>query len=355
MLKKLFATLFTALAFLLLVLSTVGYGQAADTARTTAYGKYSGSKTTVYPDWFKESFLEFEEDIAEAASQNKRVMLIFHQDGCPYCNALVERNLSQKDIAELMMTRFDVIAINMWGDREIVAINGKSYTEKSFAAALKVQFTPTLIFFNEQGKIILRLNGYLPPPHFLMALRYVSDKAENQQSYRDYVKANQPPVSSGELNDAPVFAPPPYDLAYRGQVWERPLAVFFEQKQCPNCDILHNTVLADPETYAIIEQFKAVQLDMWSDTPLITPDNKQSTARQWAGELGIGYAPTIVLFNRKGDEIIRSEAYFRIFHSQSVFDYVLNGGYKSEPSFQRYLSARADALRERGIDVDIWR
>ena len=38
-----------------------------------------------------------------------------------------------------------------------------------------------------------------------------------------------------------------------------------------------------------------------------------------------------------------------------IFAYVLDGGYKTQPSFQRWLSARADHLREQGKDVDIWR
>ena len=51
---------------------------------------------------------------------------------------------------------------------------------------------------------------------------------------------------------------------------------------------------------------------------------------------------------------MRTEAMFRTFHTQSVFDYVLNGGYESQPNFQRYISERADRLIEQGIDVDIW-
>ncbi len=72
-------------------------------------GEYSGAMDTLYPDWFKVSFLELEEDVAEAATEGRRLMLLFHQDGCPYCNAFVERNLAQKDIEETLMTKFDVI------------------------------------------------------------------------------------------------------------------------------------------------------------------------------------------------------------------------------------------------------
>jgi thioredoxin-related protein len=71
--------------------------------------------------------------------------------------------------------------------------------------------------------------------------------------------------------------------------------------------------------------------------------------------LNVTYAPTIVYFNRQGEEIIRSDSYFRIFHTQSVMDYVLSEAYRDEPSFQRYLSARAGAIREKGIDVDLLR
>jgi len=94
----------------------------------------------------------FEDDIAEAAAAGKRLLLVFHQDGCPYCNALVERNLSQKDIEQKVRKHFDVVAINMWGDRDVLTVGGEQYTEKTFAAALKVQFTPTLIFSTSRAR-----------------------------------------------------------------------------------------------------------------------------------------------------------------------------------------------------------
>ena len=60
----------------------------------------------------------------------------------------------------------DVVAVNMFGDREVTTRDGDTLTEKAFAAAMRVQFTPTLLFFNEQGEVVLRLNGYIPPQSF---------------------------------------------------------------------------------------------------------------------------------------------------------------------------------------------
>jgi hypothetical protein len=51
---------------------------------------------------------------------------------------------------------------------------------------------------------------------------------------------------------------------------------------------------------------------------------------------------------------MRSDAFLKNFHTQSVMDYVLHKAYQTQPEFQRYLEHRADALREKGIDVNIW-
>jgi thioredoxin-related protein len=318
-------------------------------------GKFFGAKSTEYPNWFKESFLNFPDDIEEAKAAGKRLVVFFHQDGCPYCNALVERNLAQKDIAEKVKKNFDVIGINMWGDREVTYVNGKQYIEKTLAEALKVQFTPTLLFYDENGKIVLRLNGYRSPRVFGVDLDYVALRKENEINHRDFVKANLPALegSSKDMHKEDFFGKEPYNLAVTAGN-KTPIAVFFEQQDCPDCDTLHQKVLPDKVLRKIISHFKSVQLDMWSKTPVVTPQGDKTTAREWADKLDIKFAPSIVVFNEKGEEIIRTEGSFKVFHTQGILDFVLSGKYKDQPSFQRYLSERADKIREQGKDVDIW-
>ena len=318
-------------------------------------GQYLGAKETVYPDWFKDSFLEFKDDIDEAAEDGKRLAIIFHQDNCPYCNLLVERNLSQQDIQQQMKDKLEVVAINMWGARELVSVGGKTYTERDFAAALRVQYTPTILFFNEAGKLALRLNGYLQPAEFKRALTFITDKHETKQSYAAYVADNHVKKANEALNSQDFFAAEPHDLTLPETGYNKPLAVFFEQGSCPNCDTLHKEVLVDADTKTIIEQFNNVQLDMWSDTAVTTPQGETTTAKKWAEKLGINYAPSIVLFDKQGKEIIRMEGMFKSFHTQSIFDYVLSESYHTEPSFQRYITHRADLIRETGKDVDLWK
>ncbi len=303
------------------------------------------------PAWFKTSFLDIREDIAEAAAAGKRVMLYFYQDGCPYCAKLLEVNFAQREIAEKTQKYFDVIAINMWGALEVTDLRGRTTTEKGFAADLKVMFTPTLLFLDEQGKVVLRLNGYYPPHRFSAVLDYVGQHKEKEISFREFWKARAPQAASGKLHHSPDWIQPPYALDKRDS--GKPLLVFFEQKDCAACDELHEDILAREESRRLLSGFDVALFDMWAKTPLTTPDGKPTTAREWAKALNVQYVPTMVMFDASGKEVFRTEAYLRTFHVQSAMDYVLSGAYLKQPNFQRYLQARADALEAQGKHVDL--
>lgn len=342
-------TTMTALSILFLL----AYPALADESETM--GEYRGARDAEHPAWFKESFLELEEDIAEAAAAGRRLVLYFWQPGCPYCAELIQNNFAQRDISDAMQEHFDVVAINMWGDREVVQVGGRSFTEKTLAEALHVNYTPTLMFFGESGRVVLRLDGYVPPERFRLAMNYTSARLESEQDFRDFVAANEVAPAEGVLHAQEFFQDAPYDLA--GVVEEgraTALAVYFEQKQCSACDALHQNILTDPSTRELAARFHAIQLDMWSDTPVTRPDGTRTTARQWAADLGLSYAPSIVFFDSAGKEVMRIDAFLKTFHVQSVFDYILGESYREQPNFQRFIAARAEELREQGVDVDIW-
>lgn len=315
-------------------------------------GAYLGAQSVESPHWFKDSFLEFEEDVAEAAQHNKRVMLYFHQDGCPYCARLVEENFADPEIEAYVRQHFDGIEVNMWGDREVVSVGGNSFTEKSFSAALKVQYTPTIIFLNEQGKVALRLNGYYPPDKFRLALNYVAQKQDKKQNFSSYAKAQFNPISGSLMSED--FFLDLKDLQANRKDSSRYLAVYFEAPGCEQCEILHKRVLTDAPTRKLIHDMDNVQVSIYSDKPIITPSGESLSQQQFATQLNIVYTPSVVFFNNSGEEVFRIEGFLKTFHFQSSLAYVLEQGYLSEPSFQRYISARGEKLREMGFDTDIW-
>jgi thioredoxin-related protein len=103
-----------------------------------------------------------------------------------------------------------------------------------------------------------------------------------------------------------------------------------------------------------LERFDVVRFGLAERTELVTPQGAKTTAEVWARALKVSYTPTVILFDG-GREVFRFEAYVRPFHLAGGLDYVASGGYRKEPSFQRYLQGQADKLRERGERVELWK
>jgi thioredoxin-related protein len=303
------------------------------------------------PRWFTETFLDFRDDVADAAREGKRVLLYFGQDGCPYCRQLMVVNFAQQAIVEKTRRHFVAIALNIWGDRETTWLDGKPRTEKELAHFLRVQFTPTLLFLDEQGRTVARLDGYYPPQRFEPVLDYVAGHMEGRMPLADYLLRLAPAPASPRLRDEPFFVRAPYDL--RRTPGGRPLAVLFETQDCAACDELHEA-FRRRDVMAELERFDVARFGLGAATGITTADGRKSTADAWARELAVAYAPSLVLFDASGAEAFRIGAYVRPFHLASALDYVASGAYRDEPSFQRYVQQRADRLRQQGVGVDLW-
>jgi len=303
------------------------------------------------PDWFASSFLDIRDDVTEAAAAGKRVILYFYQDGCPYCKKLLDTNFALEDTVTRTRGNFEVIAINLWGDREVTGFAGEETTEKAFARSLRVMFTPTMLFLDESGDIALRLNGYLPPHTFNTALDYARQHNGSEPTFREYLASVAPPAASGVLHQDASFLSPDSNLAKRNN--DRPLLVMFEQKECAPCDELHLDILRRPESREQLARFDVLLLDMWSNDPLRLPDGSESTPARWARALAVQYAPSLVFFDGQHREVFRTDAYLKAFHVQSAMDYAASGAYREQPEFQRFIADRAAALEAQGIHIDL--
>lgn len=292
------------------------------------------------PEWFKASFLDLSEDNVEAQENDKHLVVMFWQDFCGYCKNMVEKNLSQKSIRDDFDTHFEVVALNIWGGREVYDFDGEETTEKEIARHLKVQFTPTLIFFDSKGSPVLRLNGYISPSEMKVALNFVKNKQYLSQSIYDYIASVRPKAANESLNKQP-FISETSDNNHP----KRLHAILFEQTDCPDCDTFHRCVLNLESVRNRFKPFHTVQYDLWSDDPITTPSGIKTTARKYAEMLEVIYAPSLLLFDSQGNEIIRVESQLRSFHTEAVLEYIARDIHLREPNFQKYIEERGNLLR----------
>ena len=125
------------------------------------------------------------------------------------------------------------------------------------------------------------------------------------------------------MNYEDFFLPAPHALDRSRWPGQRPLAVFFEQGDCHACDVLHTGPLHQDDISQRFQKWRSCQLDMWSDTPVLTPAGERTTARQWADRLGLFYTPTLIFFDERGKEILRVDSVVQFYRLRNVVDYVI--------------------------------
>lgn len=171
-----------------------GEQDAADQAGKAAVK--TGANGLYVQPWFEDSFLDLGEELEAASLENKQLVLLYEQTGCPYCKELHRVNLARPEIASYMQQNYRVVQIDIRGSREVTDFKGTSLSEKDFARQAQIHFTPTLSFYPRRPAKVLgkngkdaeafRLTGYWKPFHFETVLRFVRDgayKEENLQSY----------------------------------------------------------------------------------------------------------------------------------------------------------------------------
>ncbi len=292
----------------------------------------------VYPDWFKLSLGDLSDDLEKAKKSGKNgIIAYFGQKRCAYCKQFFETSLADTDIQNYLREHYDVIAFDIWGIDDIIDTNGKEYSERELSVHYKTNFTPSLIFYDREGTPVFRLRGYYPPYKFRAALQYVTEGFYKSENFPDYFARANPGefFLLGGLTERDFFLEPPYDLA-KLRKNGKPTAVFFEQGNCHTCDLLHSDPLSRELSIQEIEKMNAVQLNMWADTPVTTPQGKKITAKEWAKSLGIFYAPSIVFFDENGKEIIRVDSVTRFYRLWGVLDYINQKGYNKSEDYQSW-------------------
>ena len=150
--------------------------------------------------WFHDSFLEFQDDLAEARDAGKDLIVLIEQKGCPYCREMHEKNFSREDIVKTTTEKFVVIQVNMWGARDVVDFDGETLSESDLMRKWAVSFTPTTLFFawddankppaNMREALAFRMPGYFKPFHHISGLEYVSsDGYKEQPSFQRWLQA----------------------------------------------------------------------------------------------------------------------------------------------------------------------
>ena len=315
------------------------------TADTKKTGQIIGGAIHEAPEWFKESFLEIQEDVDEATEESKHVLLFFQLNGCPYCDRMLRESFETEPLTGYIKQHFDTIAINVKGDRDIAFNEEISVTEKQLSEILNVRATPAILFLNSDNKTVVRVNGYRAPERFKQVMEYVSTKAYEQGSLTEFLD-NKLAKNIYQFRDSKLFKKETDLSTVKG-----PLALIFEDGSCFDCNELHDKILSKPEVQKELNAFTVIRLRVGSGSVITDLKGNRTTAKSLAKKYDMTYRPGVLLFDQ-GKLVRRYDSLLFSHHFKEGFRYVSGGYYKTE-DYGSYSEKRTEELLSAGIDIDL--
>jgi thioredoxin-related protein len=116
---------------------------------------------------------DFPNEIKSAKGEGKRLVIMFHQAGCPYCDKMRTRVFPDPKVDGYYSKNFVMIESNIKGNLDVVTPDGKKMNEVDMAKKYRIRATPVFLYFDADGTEALRLTGFLDADLFVRAGNYV--------------------------------------------------------------------------------------------------------------------------------------------------------------------------------------
>lgn len=147
-------------------------------------------------DWYLESFLDLGEDLAAATAGGKRFAILWGLKGCPACRRMHEVHLADPQTERYIRENFEILHLNILGQRPVTDVDGTRLGEKAFAARYAIEGTPSIQFFPETteglaskapaAREVARMPGLPDPREFLAWFRFVREKGYERGAFADW-------------------------------------------------------------------------------------------------------------------------------------------------------------------------
>lgn len=295
--------------------------------------------------FMKDSFLNLKEDLAEAKINGKTLMVLYEQDGCPYCTEMHKTTFVDPEVVQLLKNKFDVVQLDIWGGREIVDISGGTHTEKQWARKLGIQFSPMIVFFDASGKEVFRIPGYYKPALFKTALHYVANRKYLTLPFRDYA-SQQVSLNIPHIN---VLSTAPANLRSAlaaSATSGKGVALLFEESQCRDCQEFRTGALQRKDIADRLgAHYQVVPIDIAGTRTVVDVDGVSRSGPQLAAKYSIQTTPTMVFIGPQGNEVLRHNSYLKPDHFLNLVIYLTSDARLKHKSFQDWLRVK-DAVAQ---------
>ena len=134
-------------------------------------------------------WLEFNDGLDKARSENKPIFVEFYTDWCVYCKKFLRETVQNQHVAAMLSENFVYVRLNAENSKNRVNFDGKSLSNVELTRAFDITAFPSLVFLDSTGQPITMLSGFVPARQFVSVLEYVHQKCyETQISFHEFAK-----------------------------------------------------------------------------------------------------------------------------------------------------------------------
>lgn len=154
------------------------------------------------PAWLHETFRDMRDDLAEATSLGKRMLIMVEQRGCIYCTRMHEHVYIDDEISRMLTEDYFVVQMNLFGNVPVTDFDGEERDERDMMTRWGVVFTPTMIFMPEdvpesgtvRDAAVMTMPGAFERGTTRLMLQWVLERGyESDEHFQHYVARNLNP------------------------------------------------------------------------------------------------------------------------------------------------------------------
>ena len=110
----------------------------------------------------------------------KPLAVLFETRRCAPCDELHKEGFKREQ-TQAAVSRMDVARFSLSGRETLTTPDGRSSNAEAWARELKISYTPSVVFFDDRGREVFRLEAYLRPFHFASSFEYVASGAYRKE------------------------------------------------------------------------------------------------------------------------------------------------------------------------------
>ena len=119
----------------------------------------------------------------------KPLAVLFETPSCQPCDELHDEGFRRPAVQQ-QLARLEVARFGLLDTQDLIDPRGRRLTASAWARELQVLYTPTWVFFGDDGAERFRVEGYLRPFHLAGALEYSASRAwQREPQFQRWLQA----------------------------------------------------------------------------------------------------------------------------------------------------------------------